>query len=240
MAPLDIPFSNSEHRLQSAQKRLGPLRGAPPGYGLADDFLAEPRRVARAAEVADFTFPISQARVENQNTVPQESTSRPLVLGRVPPALPSSHTSATPMLPPTGTTKGRGRVVKLAGVIPRPPTPEPRLTRDGTWVLECPVPKHLCGFVQYNKRVVDMERHLGAHFSAANKKYLCVGCPVRLLDQDFFRALPEGLAKIRVVGEETYVGGCGMAFDRKDSMMRHVRGSPCLTREPIESNGARG
>ncbi|KAH9851728.1 hypothetical protein C2E23DRAFT_860352 [Lenzites betulinus] len=208
-----------------------PLRGSPPGYGLANEYLADPQPVA--VEIFSSTFPAPHVPAQALNITVQETVSRPRTSNRAPSLPGPARTLAAP-LPSLGadttqTYKSRGRVVKLAGVMLRPPTPEPRLTSDGTWILECPVRRDLCGFVQHNKRVVDMKRHLDAHFPV--KCYRCVGRPVDQVDEAVFRALPKKLEKIRIVGDEAYVGGCGKTFDtgRKDSFQRHVKSGPCLS-----------
>ncbi|OJT15970.1 hypothetical protein TRAPUB_8793 [Trametes pubescens] len=129
---------------------------------------------------------------------------------------------------------GRKPVVKLTGIIPRPPIPAPTLNAVGERVLVCPVPRHLCGLEQKNAyRPVDMERHLNSHFPPASgaKPHFCKGLPVEDFSEDLFKGLPEKLKEIRLGddGDVAFVGGCGKRYARPDSLMRHARG--CLSKK---------
>lgn len=124
--------------------------------------------------------------------------------------------------------------MKLTGVVPRPAMPRPRPNADGKLVLACPLPDHICDFVQTNwRRPVDMARHLDAHFPVGlgQSAYRCVGCPARRFPQEVFAALPKGLDVIRTVGDENYVGGCGKEFGRADSLRKHFRERRCVSEQ---------
>ncbi|KAL1950539.1 hypothetical protein VTO73DRAFT_5663 [Trametes versicolor] len=147
---------------------------------------------------------------------------------------PSSHPSSASVssIHPASRFRRRGHIAKLTGVVPRPAMPRPRPNADGKLVLACPLPDHICDFVQANwRRRVDMTRHLDAHFPAApgRSAYRCVGCAAHRFPQEVFAALPKGLDVIRTVGGENYVGGCGKEFGRADSLRKHLQERRCVS-----------
>lgn len=120
------------------------------------------------------------------------------------------------------------RPTKLTGIIPRPPTPQATTNAAGELVLVCPVGQQYCNFVQAKAdRLVDMRRHMNAHFPAApgKKDFFCNGRQVEDFSQKIFEALPKNLREIRAEGDVDLVGGCGKGFARLDTLQRHLNES---------------
>ena len=79
--------------------------------------------------------------------------------------------------------------------------------------------------------LVDLERHLRTHVSTDRPAYLCAGVP-------FWQRPNDGVK--REVRRHPYtgelrVGGCGAAFNRKESLKRHLEknGCKCLKPAPV-------
>ncbi|EIW59271.1 uncharacterized protein TRAVEDRAFT_46578 [Trametes versicolor FP-101664 SS1] len=240
------PASQATHDYAHSDGPVARCRGALPSHASLDIFGAPGTSTLPGDAVPSFPHPFSSAMES-----PSEASAPPYAGSFGPdhphPLPPASSVPAPPLAPASGpirTTRRAGsrggrptkkpvqkrvtKPTKLTGIIPRPPTPQATPNAAGELVLVCPVGQQYCDFVQAKAdRLVDMRRHMNAHFPAApgKKDFFCNGRPVEDFSQKIFEALPKNLREIRTEGDVDLVGGCGKGFARLDTLQRHLNES---------------
>ncbi|KAI0717029.1 hypothetical protein C8Q76DRAFT_590800, partial [Earliella scabrosa] len=81
-----------------------------------------------------------------------------------------------------------------------------------------------CPYIQHNRRVPDLKRHIATHTRASNEVlWVCCGVPVVEAHK---RGVPEEVVREEPAFEfagRLMVGGCRKTFSRRDALTRHLR-----------------